>query len=73
MQPTILVIRLVIMAVTLVLILRAILRTTGPEPDAAAPKMRTRLIWVMIVFGMILSLFLFGNGRTNTQVMTRLS
>ena len=49
MQPTILAITLVIMAVTLVLILRAILPTTGPEPDADAPKMRTRLIWVMIV------------------------
>ena len=46
MQPTILAITLVIMAVTLVLILRAILPTTGPEPDADAPKMRTRLIWV---------------------------
>ena len=55
MQPTILAITLVIMAVTLVLILRAILPTTGPEPNADAPKMRTRLIWVMIVFGVILS------------------
>ena len=55
MQPTILAITLVIMAVTLVLILRAILPTTGPEPDADAPKMRMRLIWVVIVFGVILS------------------
>ena len=55
MQPTILAITLVIMAVTLVLILRAIVPTTGPEPDADAPKTRTRLIWVMIVFGMVLS------------------
>ena len=54
MQPTILAITLVIMAVTLVLILRAILPTSGPEPDADAPKMRARLIWVMIVFGVIL-------------------
>lgn len=48
MQPTILAITLVIMAVTLLLILRAILPTTGSEPDADAPKMLTRLIWVMI-------------------------
>ena len=41
MQPTILAITLVIMAVTLVLILRAIVPTTGPEPDADAPKTRT--------------------------------
>ena len=56
MQPTILAITLVIMAVTLVLILRVILPTTGPEPDAEASKTRTRLIWVMIVFGMVLSI-----------------
>lgn len=34
MQPTIFAITLVIMAVTLVLIRRAIVPTTGPEPDA---------------------------------------
>ena len=55
MQLTIFAITLVIMAVTLVLILRAILPTTGSEPDAGAPKMRTRLILVMIAFGVILS------------------
>ena len=38
MQPTNLAITLVIMAVTLVLFLRAIVPTTGPKPDADAPK-----------------------------------
>jgi len=55
MQPTIFAITLVIMAVTLVLILWAILPTTGPDPDENAPLVRKRLIWVMVVLGMVLS------------------
>ncbi|MEO9514444.1 MAG: cytochrome C oxidase subunit I [Paracoccaceae bacterium] len=55
MQTTILLITLVLMAGTLAVILRALLATDGPPPSESAPKTRIRLIWAMIVFGVIVS------------------
>jgi cytochrome c oxidase subunit 2 len=55
MQSTILLITLALMATTLVLVLRAILATDGPPPSETAPKIRTRLLWGLVVFGVILS------------------
>jgi len=54
MQTTILLITLVLMAVTLAVILRALWATDGP-PSEDAPKTRTRLIWGLVVFGVIVS------------------
>ena len=55
MQTTILLITLAVMLVALVLILRAVLATDGPEPSANANKTRSRLLWAMVIFGVVLS------------------
>lgn len=55
MQSTILLITLVLMAATLVVVLRAVLATDGPPPSESAPKTRTRLIWALIVIGIFAS------------------
>ncbi len=55
MQTTILLITLALMAATLVVVLRAVLATDGPPPSDAAPKTRNRLLWALILFGIILS------------------
>ncbi|WP_298920991.1 cytochrome C oxidase subunit I [uncultured Roseobacter sp.] len=55
MQTTILLITLVLMAATLALILRAVLATDGPPPSDTAPKTRIRLLWTLVVFGVVLS------------------
>ncbi|MEO9682347.1 MAG: cytochrome C oxidase subunit I [Tateyamaria sp.] len=55
MQTTILLITLVLMAATLAMILRALWATDGPPPSEDAPKTRTRMIWGLVVFGVIVS------------------
>ncbi|MEP1587440.1 MAG: cytochrome C oxidase subunit I [Tateyamaria sp.] len=55
MQTTILLITLVLMAATLAVILRALWATDGPPPSEDAPKTRTRMIWGLVVFGVIVS------------------
>ena len=55
MQTTILLITLGLMAATLVLILRSVLATNGPPPSENAPKMRIRLLYAMVAFGVVVS------------------
>ncbi len=55
MQTTILLITLVLMVATLALILRAVLATDGPPSSDTAPKTRIRLLWALVVFGIVLS------------------
>lgn len=56
MQGTILLITLALMAISLFLILRVVLATDGPAPSASVGKIRTRLIWGMIVLGIVVTL-----------------
>ena len=55
MQSTILIVTLVLMAVFLVLTLRVVLATDGPDPAPTAQKTRTRVLWAMVVVGVIVS------------------
>lgn len=55
MQTLILIVTLLVMMGVLALILRAVRATEGPEPSANAPKTRSRLIWAMVVLGLVVS------------------
>lgn len=55
MQTTILLVTLVIMAASLALILRAVLATDGPSAPPTVNRTRQRLLWGMIVVGVLLS------------------
>ena len=55
MQTTILLVTLALMAATLLVILRAVVATDGPPPSDTAPKMRIRLLWALLLFGIVLS------------------
>ena len=55
MQSTILLVTLLAMMGVLALILRAVLATEGPGPSETAPRTRTKLLWAMVVVGVILS------------------
>lgn len=55
MQTTILIVTLLLMAVALTFILRAVLATEGPGPSPTAGRSRNRLIWGLVVFGVILA------------------
>ena len=55
MQTIILLVTLLLMAAVLILVLRAILATEGPEPAPSVNKTRTRLIWAMVVAGVVIS------------------
>lgn len=56
MQTTILIVTLALMAVTLFLILRVVLATEGPGPSESVGKIRSSLIWGMIIFGVVISI-----------------
>jgi cytochrome c oxidase subunit 2 len=55
MQTTILIVTLLAMMGVLVLILRVVLATDGPEPSANAPKTRSKVIWAMVILGLFVS------------------
>ena len=55
MQTLILIVTLRGMRGVLALIMRAVLATEGPEPSANAPKTRSKVIWSMVVLGLVVS------------------
>lgn len=55
MQTTILIVTLLVMMGVLALILQAVLATDGPEPSENAPKTRSKVIWAMVVLGLLVS------------------
>lgn len=56
MQLTILLVTLILMAVTAWLILRNVLATDGPSAPQTAGRLRTRLLWGLVIVGVLLTI-----------------